>query len=450
MYYPEKESVRLEFKITKPKKDQILKTVCGLANQFGGRLVIGVDDDGVITGVADAEAIELQQYLDQHIVQGVFPPVIPQVMAQRIDDKLVVIVEVAPGSQKPYYVRAEGPTNGVYIRLGASTHRAPPELIEDMRWQSRGRSWDTIPFFQASSHELSAQLLAQFGRSKSIAGEVDETLLEHYQIVTREQNHICPSTGGLLLFAEQPQRYFADAFIICTHYKECQERSVLAAADCTGPLMQQLDLALEFVQSRLYHQWHVSGKMRQERLEIPEVAIREAIINALMHRHYGLPSPIKIAIDRHVLEVWSPGAFACPLPASHYRSGITHARNPLIARVFRELKLAERLGSGLAIMLDSCEKAGLRTPDILEGPNWVKVTLFRGPATSADATESILDECLHGVAALGSASAEQVSKHLGISSSTARRRLNALIEQGRLIRQGQGPATRYTICGDGG
>ena len=156
-------------------------------------------------------------------------------------------------------------------------------------------------------------------------------------------------------------------------------------------------------------------------------------------------SPIKILIDRDSVEVWSPGGFAAPLTSSQFRSGITHARNPLIARVFRDLRLAERLGSGLSTILDTYQAAGLEPPQILEGPNYVKVILSRHAAKAGSTSAS--EERLRVIESVGKVSIEELSQRLALSTTTVRRRLLPLVNDGRVVREGLGRATMYRSRG---
>jgi ATP-dependent DNA helicase RecG len=97
MKYQEDESIKLEFKAEMPKNDQIIKTIIGFCNQHGGRLVLGVDNDGTIIGLSENAVIETMEYLDHAIYSATSPPIIPKVYSQRIMDKLLLVIEVSEG-----------------------------------------------------------------------------------------------------------------------------------------------------------------------------------------------------------------------------------------------------------------------------------------------------------------------------------------------------------------
>ncbi len=108
MKYPEAESHTLEFKSSLPKNDQIVKAVIGFCNQGGGRLILGVGDDGKIIGIDEGEVMKLMESLEYTIYQATKPPIIPKILLQRVGEKLLLILKVSSGMNKPYYKKSEG------------------------------------------------------------------------------------------------------------------------------------------------------------------------------------------------------------------------------------------------------------------------------------------------------------------------------------------------------
>ena len=147
MKYPEKESHTLEFKSSLPKSDQIIKTVIGFCNQAGGRLILGVSDDGKIIGIEEEDAMKWMEWLEYSIYQATTPPIIPKILLQRIGGKLILVLKVSSGMNKPYYIKNEGLERGTYVRFGRSTLRATSDMIEELRWQGRGLSFDVMPIY---------------------------------------------------------------------------------------------------------------------------------------------------------------------------------------------------------------------------------------------------------------------------------------------------------------
>jgi ATP-dependent DNA helicase RecG len=249
MEYPETESSTLEFKERVPSRDQILKTVIGFCNLYGGRLLIGIADSGAIVGVEEAEIDRLCEYLDKSIYESCSPPILPDIHTQRIDGKLVLVVKVSPGMQKPYFMRSEGMAKGVYIRLGKSTMRADPGSIEELQRQNRRISYDCMPAYGATPENLDTAAIAEFlgrkGKPKS-RSPIGNSLLA-YHLAVEEQSRIIPTIGGVLLFHERPQKLVPECFIICSRFAGKSGRTVLSTIDAMGSLFQQFETAYEFI-----------------------------------------------------------------------------------------------------------------------------------------------------------------------------------------------------------
>lgn len=253
--HPESESSFLQFKREAPKNDEIVKTVIGFCNRHGGKIVIGVDDDRTIIGISDSVVESLMESLDRSIYEATAHPILPLVYTRTMDDKTVLCIEVSKGMNKPYYRRSEGLENGVYVPIGRHTLRANADLSQELKWQSRGITFDALPVYPASSeiHLNEAKIQAFFrkrkGRSETI---ITSELLEAYEIIVKEHGKIYPTTAGILLFGTNPQQYFSEAMIICTHFAGTDGREALATKDCTGTLFEQYQEATAFILSRLY------------------------------------------------------------------------------------------------------------------------------------------------------------------------------------------------------
>lgn len=225
--------------------------------------------------------------------------------------------------------------------------------------------------------------------------------------------------------------------IICTHFSGIGGRDVLATVDCEGTLFQQWRQAYDFLLRRLDRSWRIDGAHRVEELEVPEVAIREAILNMVVHRNYHLKGPGKIAIFDDRIEFFSPGGFPGPIDPRNLRAGVTYLRNPAICKVFREAGLVEKLGSGLIAIADAYEERGLSPPQLVEGVGYVKCVLPRGRSGVEPG------DLLHLFDREPELSVAQIASWTGVSRATVQRRIKNLVDQGLIARLGSGPTTRY-------
>jgi ATP-dependent DNA helicase RecG len=455
MKYPEQESSTLEFKKEIPKNEQIVKTIIGFCNQQGGKLIIGIDDDGTIVGIDEERAQEMMEYLEQCILESSFPPIFTRIYLQRIADKTLLILDVTQGSNKPYYLKKDGREKGIYIRLGRSTLRATPDMIEELKLEARNISFDAMPVYQATEDDLNMKKITQFLKNRKSARKkgasyksITDAMLA-YKIITREHNQIIPTVCGILLFGNNPQFFFPEARIMCNQFLGITiSKEVLASQECLGTLDDQFQAAHDFVQSRLYTSWKIVGTRRKERLEIPDVAIREIIMNAIIHRNYHIPGPTKIAIFNNRVEVFSPGIFPGPV-SQNLKAGFTYLRNIAIAKIFREMGLIESFGLGLLHTFSSYEEYGLKAPEILEGEGFIKCILPRRTPenlvvrSQSEQLPTDLSDILHFFDTATEISVADIIKTLHFTRPTATRKLAELTRKGLLEKIGKGRGVRY-------
>lgn len=436
--YPEMESVFLEFKREVPKNDQIIKTIIGFCNQKGGKLILGVADDRTIIGLSEVEVERLLESLDHMIYEACHPTVIPIISQQRIGNKTIVIISVSSGMNKPYFRKSEGIHRGVYIRIGRSTVKATPEIIDELKWQSHNIDFEKLPVYQAKIENIDEKLVQKFldSRKNHAKTKVSEDVMRSYSLTIEEHHQKYPTHAGLLLFGENPQLYISEAMIICCHIKGTEGRDAIASLDCVGTLLNQYHQAHQFILSRLFHSFIIRGMVRDEKLEIPEVAFREALLNLLIHRNYHLPAPSKILIFDDRLEFFSPGNFWGPIKSDQLLRGITYLRNPAICKVFREIGLVEKMGTGFIQIFHSYEKWGLPVPQIIEGENFVKCILPR-PSLQKESTTYPTPDILNLFYEKDAITIHDVMSKFSISRATAQRWLTRLVLEEKIQRIGK-------------
>lgn len=446
MKYPAEESSTLELKKTIPENDQIVKTIIGFCNQKGGKLIIGVDSNGAIVGIPKKDIQKTMEYINKSIFESSNPSIIPLVYMQVIGDKSLLIIEVSSGMNKPYYCKSEGLDRGTYIRLGRSPLRATPDIIQELQWQSRGYSFDMMAVYQASEKDLNEKKILEFlnERKTSKAEKLSHSILKSYELVTEEHSITYPSVAGILLFGKEPQRYFSEAMIICSHFSGISGRNAMASLDCEGTLFEQFNTAFNFVLSKLESSFIIRAPKREEQLEIPPEAIREVLLNAVIHRNYHINGPTKIAIYDNRIEVFTPGTFPGPISVENLDLGLTYTRNKAVCKAFREAGYIEKLGSGFLTLFSSYKKAKLSTPQIIEGTNYIKCILPRKSFSSSHSRTSKDDqEILNLFKVVEEISISDVIKTLKMTRATAGRRLADLTSKGILIQLGKGRAIHY-------
>lgn len=440
MRYPEEESAFLEFKREVPKNDQIIKTIIGFCNQKGGKLILGVDDDRTVVGLSEARIEQLLESLDHAIYEACHPTIIPVISQQRFGEKSILVISVSAGMSKPYFRKSEGMNRGTYMRIGRSTVKATPEIIKELQWQSHNIDFEKLPVYRAGLETIDEALVEEFlnRRKNHVKAKASDAMMRSYSLIAEEHHKLYPTHAGLLLFGKSPQFYLSEAMIICCHFSGVEGREAIASIDCDGTLLNQYALAHNFIKRSLTHSFSIKGMVREEQLEIPEVAFREALLNLIIHRNYHLPAPSKIFIYDDRIEFFSPGNFWGPIKPDELLKGISYLRNPAICKVFRKLRLVEKMGTGFIQIFESYEKQGLKPPQIIEGDNFVKCILPRRYRQ----TKSELD-ILTLFYSQDEITVHDVMKKYAISRATAQRWLQACIDKGAIERVGKTRNVRY-------
>ncbi len=443
--YPESESVLLEFKREVPKNEQIVKTIIGFCNQKGGKLILGIDDARTIVGLPEDQINQLLETLDHSIYEACYPPIIPLISTQVFGDKTVLIIAVSSGMNKPYFRKSEGIEKGTYIRVGRSTVHATPSMIEELKWQSHRIDFETLPVYNGSLDALDNQLIQNFldNRKNQASAKVTQDVMRSYSLVVEEHSKLFPTYAGLLNFGKKPQFFLSEAMIIVSHFRGIEGRDAIATIDCEGTLLNQFHQAHHFVLSRLSKAFSIAGVIRDEKLEIPEIAFREALINLLIHRNYHIKAPSKISIYDDRLELFSPGGFSGPIEQDQLLMGLTYLRNPAICKIFRERGLVEKMGTGFINIFKSYESWGLEKPQIIEGANFVKCILPRGLSQVSLGKNQSEDDILSLFYLQNEITSQDVVNKFSISRATAQRWLNSLIEKQVIERIGRTRNLRY-------
>lgn len=437
--YPERESKTLEFKSILPDFGKLIKTCIAFANGVGGQILIGVEDKTRrLTGITDKDRDRLYDEFPNSLYDSTSPTLLPQIYEKRIEEESILIIQIPPSPKKPYYLKHDGFPKGVYVRVGSNTRRANPDYIEDLVREGNRLNFDE----ELISHDmeiLSNKLLQQFyGKQIKITRLVSDkvvglsaTNLDSYQ----------PTVTGVLFFTDEPQTYLPEASVICTFFKGDSGREIIQTQELTGPLDKLTEDSFRLLQAWLTRDYKMHGVRLQGGSLIPAVALREAIINAVIHRKYSIPGAIKIALYEHHLDILSPGCFPGLVDLENLGDGTTFLRNPHIARLAHRLGLIEKLGSGIRLIFDSCKNAGLKAPQYTEGADTVKVTFYFERIRQAEQSD---EEVIHFlIEKQNEITIQDVINNLQVSRNTATRKLNKLVKEKKVIRMGKGPAVRY-------
>ena len=316
------ESTEVEYK--REYVQDLRKDVVAFANTSGGKLYIGVEDNGEVVGVdnADDTMLRIAGSLKDSIAPDIMPFV--QIRASEEENKAIVVVEVAVGSARPYYIREKGlkPT-GVYVRRGTSSQPLSEDGIRDMIVASYGKSYETCRSliqsltFSAFEREMSERDLpctAVQLRTLNMLGE--DNLYTNLALLLSDQ---CEHSLKVAVFQGTDDVVFRDR-------KEFH-----------GSLLQQLTECFVFLDYTIAVKATIEGLRRKEVRDYPMEAIREALLNAIIHRDYSFSGSTIINIYDDRIEFTSLGGIVPGLSMESVMMGVSQSRNTGLANIFYRL-----------------------------------------------------------------------------------------------------------------
>ncbi len=430
-----REGKRLEFKRDLSRPDGALKTLVAFANTAGGTLLVGVEDrTGHVRGVA--EPLDLEERLANLISDQIAPQLVPEIEILRWRRTQVVAVQVHPSPSRPHYFRREGEEAGVYVRVGSTNRRADRDLVGELRRFSRGEAFDEQPM-----PDLDSEALDFRAASESFAGvrKLVRRDLATLRLVTDHQGRMVPTVGGMLLFGRDRDRQFPDAWIQVGRFAGADRSRILDSAEIRSLPVRAIEEAIAFVEKHSLRGAEIGRVRRKERWNLPPVAVREAVINAVAHADYAQSgAPIRVAIFDDRLEVESPGLLPFGLTVEDLSHGVSKLRNRVIGRVFHALGLVEQWGSGIQRMTGACREMGLGPPRFEEIATRFRVTLLteRVGQPALDGTDQAIVEVLEGRKGLLTS---EIAAAIGLTPRATRTRLARLVGSGLLREVGTGP-----------
>ena len=327
-----------------------LKSVSAFANTSGGLLLYGVDNDGNLVGLENAErdAEDISE-----MIKSLMDPIPEFDLSLHAEDgRKFVVVSVKAGTTTPYYVFLKGHRDA-YIRIGNESVKANSIDLKRLVLKGEKRTWDSLPSNHKRANFAFETLRAEyFARAKMefVESDFDSFGLVEDAVLTN---------AGALLADKSPIRH---SRVFCTRWNGLtKSNGVMEALDddeFSGGLLNLLDAAKGFVKVNAKTKWRKmeDGSGRVEYPEYPSTAVEEAIVNGLIHRDYlELGSEVHIDMFDDRLEVYSPGGMVSGelIQALDSRAVASKRRNPVIADLFQRLSLMERRGSGLGKILDA-------------------------------------------------------------------------------------------------
>jgi len=439
------EGKTLEFKENSSAKAKILSTAIAFANTSGGDIILGVQDKTrYVIGIEDPHKVA--EALANLFHDAIEPRIVPNIEVIPYRNKHLVLIKIYPSSLRPHFERAKGKLKSTYIRIGSTTRQADQDLLNVIERSVTPKAFDEELCYEASCEEIDITTASQFFEPHK---KLSQNHLLSLGIFAKDRERLIPTVGGMLLFSSNKLKYFPDAWIQFGVFEGIEKNKIVQTQKITSLLPQAVDETITCIKKNMRIGLSIKDVRHEEIWEIPKIALREAIVNALVHTDYSLRgAPIRIAVFEDRIEIENTALLPWGLTLEDLKSGVSKLRNPVIARVFHELGLIEQWGSGIKRMTHACEEAGLTAPMFEEiGPR-IRVTFYkkRVKLTNIDPVDKQILELMKKQGLL---STQEITSAVGLSRRSIITRLARLVDKGLIVEVSQSstdPKKKYVLA----
>jgi ATP-dependent DNA helicase RecG len=445
----QQEIERLEFKLAKVEPRMVARVVCGFLNQRGGWLLVGVDDSGRVVGVPDAQ--KLVSTIEGQLPKLISPRALWTIDTVRSEKHDVIVIEVPEGSDKPYVSGG-----AIYVRSGPITTPATSDEIRQLIVDRRDTSqrWERQLVLGVDQEDLDESLIRVTIQKARAAqrwlGKPSDTEAFLHDFGLAESGRL--TNAALVLFGKIPTRLLPQArvrLVLLADGKTADNYTLDKAFDgCLLRTAQEIPSVLESYAGGVESSFTSQEWQRSDRARYPLSALREGVMNAMVHRDYQSNGAVQIAISPESVRISNPGGLPDELKlADLKREHLSLPRNPDIAHVCFLNGLIEKLGRGTQRIVEDCQKARLREPKWTSSKLETSLTLYSAPGADQQELTDRQTQILAALKDEKGMKAIDLANYLGerVTDRTVRNDLQILIDLGRVVRQNRGPGTVYKL-----
>lgn len=348
------ENLHTEFKEWPITADSLAASVVAFANTDGGVLCLGVDNAGQILGIDSDELDRATQFVDNIARNNCQPPV--TVLQEAIQDnqgRFVIAAHVPRGDARPYRTN-----RGLYyVRATSGRRLASREELLRLFQSTADLYYDQIPILRSSLTDMynraqDTLLESVEQQGFEIVGIPVERLLRNWRLVqdSAEDTHL--TLAGVLFLSRDPQQFLPHTYISALRIPGTDiSTEPMDQAHIDGPVMEMLQRTMSFLEIHLARPHQIEGLEPEVTPELPSAVIREALVNALAHRDYTIPAPMRVIVFDDRVEIHSPGQLPDTVTLESLPLGVHVLRNPTIYNIFLKIGLVTDAGSGIPRMI---------------------------------------------------------------------------------------------------
>ena len=416
--------------------DDIKKTVIAFANTDGGTIHTGIEDDGTVIGIENIDKTMLS--ITNMIRDSIHPDVtlFTDVNTVDIEEKTVIRIDILRGTERPYYIKGKGiRPEGIYVRQGASSVPASHAAIVKMIKETSSDNFEeAISIEQALSFSKADEAFRNHSINFDDNNKRTLGLIRHDGLYTNLAlllSDQCPHSIKAARFQGTDKAIFTDR------------------VEISGSVFQQMDEAYEYLQKNNRVSSEFKGLERVDHLDYPEEALRESLINAVVHREYAIPGPVLISIFDDRIEITALGGLTKELSLDDIMLGVSVLRNKKLGDIFYRLKLIEAYGTGIEKIMRSYDNCSEK-PKIDISDNAFKITLpnqnyhknTASPKKEIDYREQTIMDLFKEKETIAR---KDIQEALDVSQATAILLARELVEKDILLKESGGKYQRYRL-----
>ncbi|EEX77871.1 divergent AAA domain protein [Selenomonas sputigena ATCC 35185] len=368
-----------------------LNTAVAFANGRGGRIIFYGESGRGFS--AEAELIPCIDEITQKIFDSCEPRIFPRVGVELQDGRQVVVVEIFPGMEKPYFVKELGMMDGTYVRVGGATRLAEPYQVQELLLSGTNSSADQLAAESTVSDvEIEEFCRMMYGEAEKRRADDDVVRLQKEDLLAwkllREEAGECRATGGWHLLAGTAEELFPEGFIQCAEYLGATRLDFVGGEEFAGSLTEQVDGAANYVQERLL----ARGLKARGLEELPEDLMRRLLARAVCQRNYAAPGRISLVLYEDRLEITVPGLLEEDMTIWKLKTGFSKIRNRAIAAAFLYMGMMTGFQSILPELYRAAKRARLPEPAVITLGDSVRINLYCRAEEEAQQQESVVEE----------------------------------------------------------
>lgn len=419
------------------------KDICAFANSSGGKLIIGVEDK--TNKVIGYHLTNSDRSKVQDIARNMNPPFYVQIEQLK---NLAIIISVE-GKNKPYTVNGH-----FYLRYGANSQQLNRDEIRDLFQKENLISFERQTNLNFKEKDFSNAAFSNFRKNTNLDKALPKQhILDNLNLLTNNKlNNV-----GILFFSNNVKYYYPTAIISCFLYSDKEQTEIIDSKEFTGYFMSNLNNAYKYLLSKLNTAIIIKNELKHKtKLELPKEALREAIINAMIHRDYNINSSVQINISPDKVEIINPGRLLFPKEELGKRSVL---RNPILVDLIHRLGLVEKAGSGIKRMQKLAKEDNVTV--VFKTGMFFEVIFHRkieNRAENQSKSDGIRTQFGHNsdtktrqrwildcLEQKGTIKSVEIINRFHIVKDTASRDLKYLIEEDKIVRKGGGNNVWYEL-----